>query len=411
MGCCTNLAHFCKQAGIADQVETHRTLFFLDERGNVSRMSAAPFPAPLHLAPSFLYARYLTFGDKIRIARAMLALLSDSSDRPGQSFLDWLGQHGQSDRTIDRFWGLVLTSALNESIDRIDLRYARQVFLEGFLWNRQAFHVEIPRTPLSEFYGPALLKSLEQLGIDIRCNANVGSVRFEDHQPVGVTLRTGESIDADIVILAVAPHHVAGLVSLDEQERDPRFRQIARLESSPITSVHLWYDRDVMDQPHLVGVGRQVQWLFRRPASEGCYVQSVTSASRELSSHSTGEILSIIRGEVEEMLPRAKEAKLLHHRVVTERRATFSVKPGVDADRPAASWVGSSLLLAGDYIQTGWPATMEGAVRGGYLAAHAALHAHSSPPLIPSLPAEAMVRFLSRILSWGTRPSKRDSQT
>ncbi len=402
MGCCTNLAHFCKQAGIADQVDSHRTLFFLDESGSVSRMSAAPFPAPLHLAPSFLFARYLTVGDKIRVARAMLALLSEGSNQPGRSFLDWLRENGQSERTIDRFWALVLTSALNESIERIDLRYARQVFLEGFLSNRQAFHVEIPRTPLSEFYGPALQQSLEQLGINIRCNANVTSVRYENHQPVGVVLRSGEWIDADIVILAVAPHHVAGLVPSDEQERDARFAQLDRLESSPITSVHLWYDREVMDHPHLVGVGRQVQWLFRRPASEGSYVQSVTSASRELSSHSTGEILSIIRAEVEAMLPRAKEAKLLHHRVVTERRATFSVRPGVDADRPPTSVEGSNLLLAGDYVQTGWPATMEGAVRGGYLAAHAALGKNSSPALIPSLPVEPMVGFLSRILSWGT---------
>jgi squalene-associated FAD-dependent desaturase len=401
MGCCTNLARFCQQAGISDQIETHPTLFFQDEQGRVSSMKGSPLPAPLHLAPSFLFARFLTWVEKCRVAYGMIALLSPSADRPGASFLDWLRDHYQTERTIDRFWGVVLTSALNETIDRIDLRYARQVFVEGFLSNRKSMGVEIPRTPLSEFYGPVLADSLRAAGVEVRLQANVGSVAVVDGRATGVHLRSGEFVPADVVILAVAPHHAGTLVPADLRDQDRRFEQLDRLDSSPITSVHLWYDRPVMDWPHLVGVGRQVQWLFRRPSEQGGYVQAVISASRELSARGADEVLRTVRQDVEEMLPTARSATLRHHRVVTERRATFSVQPGVDAHRPATREGSSGLLLAGDYVQTGWPATMEGAVRSGYLAAQSALDLDPVDGLAPPLPAEPLVRWLARLVSWG----------
>lgn len=403
MGCCTNLADFCRRVGIKDQIDTHRTLFFQDEAGRVSRMSAAPLPSPLHLAPSFLFARFLTTRDKIQIARGMLALFSPSSDQPGRSFLDWLTEHGQSSAAIERFWGLVLTSALNESIDRIDLHYARQVFVEGFMARRSAFHVEIPRTPLSEFYGPVLEESLRQRGVEVRKNANVSSILLGARGVEGVSLRTGEIIGVDLAILAVAPQHLNSLVPPEHRQEDARFQQVERLESSPITSVHLWYDRPVMDFPHLVAVGRQVQWLFRRPAGNNGYVQAVISASRGLSSHGNDEVLAMVRAETEAMLPKTKSATLVHHRVVTERRATFSVLPGVDRDRPgsiveSSAQNGNGLILAGDYVQTGWPATMEGAVRSGYLAAGAALGLSATEVLAPSLTPAPLVRWLSRLV-------------
>jgi squalene-associated FAD-dependent desaturase len=395
MGCCTNLADFCERVGISDQIEIHRILYFLDEQGHVSRMSAAPLPAPLHLAPSFLFLRFLRLGQKIQVARGMIALLARSADTPGESFLAWLRAKGQQDDTIERFWGLVLTSALNESIDRIDLHYARQVFVEGFLARGRAFRVEIPRTPLSEFYGPVLEASLRSRGVDLRTQTNVARVVFENARVAGVSLRTGETILAKNVILAVAPHHVASLIPEENRRQDDRFEGIERLESSPITSVHLWYDRPVMTYPHLVVVGRQVQWLFRRPAGNEGYVQAVISASRDLSARGAEEVLSIVRAETEELLPLARSATLKHHRVVTERRATFSVLPGVDRDRPSSDSSTAGLVLAGDYVQTGWPATMEGAVRGGYIAAGSVLGLSPAQSLIPSLQAEPTVRLLA----------------
>lgn len=370
MGCCTNLADFCETVGIAPLLQTVRTLYFQDEKGRISTMRAAPLPAPLHLFPSFLSAKYLTLWDKIRIGWGMLSLMW-SPPRLNVPFDQWLLSHGQTPRTIDRFWGLVLVSALNETIDRMDFRYARQVFVEGFLQNGRAFYVEIPSVPLGQFYGSLLENWLAKNGIVLKMGTAISKLKFDRGRVIGAELKDGSTIEADTTVLAVPHHRVRDLFPTADVERDHSIPQLDYIETSPITSVHLWYDRPVMDYPHLVGVGRNVQWLFRRTGDEGGYVQAVISASRELSSHSSDEILNIIRAEVEEMLPQAKEATLKHSRVVTERRATFSVLPGIDHFRPDARSVIPGLVLAGDYTQTGWPATMEGAVRSGYLAAAA----------------------------------------
>lgn len=370
MGCCTNLSDFCHTVGIASLLQTVHTLYFQDEKGQISTMRAAPFPAPLHLFPSFLTAKYLTLGEKIRIGWGMLSLMWSprTLDIP---FHEWLFSHGQTPRTIDRFWGLVLVSALNETIDRMDFRYARQVFVEGFLQNGRAFYVEIPSVPLGQFYGSLLESWLTTNGIDLRMGTAVTKLIVDRGRVMGAQLKDGSTIEADVAILAVPHHRVKDLLPDEWVARDHSIPLLDHIETSPITSVHLWYDRPVMDHPHLVGVGRTVQWLFRRTGDEGGYVQAVISASRELSSHTSDEILNVIRAEVEEMLPQTKQAVLKHSRVVTERRATFSVLPGIDQLRPDAKCDIPGVVLAGDYTQTGWPATMEGAVRSGYLAAAA----------------------------------------
>ena len=391
MGCCTNLAHFCQSVGIGQLLQTEKTLYFQDERRRISTMRAAPLPAPLHLFPSFLTARYLTLGDKIRIGWGMLSLMW-SSHTSKQSFEEWLLSHGQTPRTIDRFWGLVLVSALNETIDRMDFRYGRQVFVEGFLQNSRAFYVEIPRVPLGQFYGSLLEDWLKQNGVDLRMGTAVAELLMENGRVTGARLKDGTTIDADATILAIPHHRVADMLPASVVHEQQTLEALETIETSPITSVHLWYDRPVMKEPHLVAVGRKVQWLFRRTWDQGGYVQAVISASRELSSHGNDEILRIIQSEVEEMLPEAKHATLTHSRVVTERRATFSVLPGIDKLRPDAQTTIPGLYLAGDFTQTGWPATMEGAVRSGYLAAAAVKG--SDEALQPSLGADWLFKLL-----------------
>jgi squalene-associated FAD-dependent desaturase len=381
--------------GIDKLLQTERTLYFLDEHRRISTMRAAPLPAPLHLFPSFLSARYLTVGDKLRIAWGMLSLMW-SERTSNQSFKEWLLAHRQTTRTIDRFWGLVLVSALNETIDRMDFRYARQVFVEGFLQNGLALYVEIPRVPLGQFYGELLEEWLRCHSVDLRLNSAVEELMTMDGCVTGGRLKDGSIIEAEATILAVTHHRVTDLLPSSLVEREPSLKSLLEIETSPITSVHLWYDRPVMKEPHLVVVGRKAQWLFRRTWDQGGYVQAVISASRELSTHGNDEILRIIQAEVEEMLPEARRATLLHSRVVTERRATFSVLPGIDRLRPGAKTSIHGLYLAGDFTQTGWPATMEGAVRSGYLAAAAVSGSSQSPQegLEPSLPASWLYPLL-----------------
>ena len=156
MACCTNLADFCRRVGIDSMLRRERELVFLDPDGRISRFRAGVGPAPFHLAGSFLAARFLSAGDKLRVAFGLACLAAGGHERPGESFADWLLRHRQSLRAINLFWAPVLVSALNERLEQMDVGHARKVFLDGFLRNRAGFQPEIPLVPLGELYGTRL---------------------------------------------------------------------------------------------------------------------------------------------------------------------------------------------------------------------------------------------------------------
>src|SRR5262245_34385269 len=175
MGCCTNLAHFCRTLGIDHLLQPQPVLWFMTPDRKVSQFRAGPWPAPLHLTGSFLRAHYLTLVEKLRIAYGLgrLRLTRTDDDPP---FTDWLRKNYQTKRTVDRFWGVVLTSALNETPDRIGLRYARKVFVDGFLTHRKGFEVEVPAVPLGRLYGDEMRAWLERHGVEVRLNQGVRQI-------------------------------------------------------------------------------------------------------------------------------------------------------------------------------------------------------------------------------------------
>lgn len=414
MGCCTNLADFCGRVGIAHLLRSEPTLYFQDERGGISRMRAGRLPAPFHLAASILSASFLSLGDKLRIVRGIWSLMRTPTSPTPVSFLDWLLAHGQTIRTCQRFWGVVLTSALNESLDRIDFRYARQVFVEGFLAHREAAVVCVPNVPLSELYGDELIDWLARHRVNIRCNVAAAALECDSNRVVACETRSGERLSADHYLLATPVHRVTGLLPTNVIAQHPSLQQLDAFQSSPITSVHLWFDRQVMETPHLVCVGRTVQWLFRRNAAapdiavssdvsgsctrQGHYVQAVISASRELAALGNDGVRDRVIAELAQIVPLSRSARLVHHRVVTERAATYSILPGIDRIRPDQRSPISNLWLAGDYTQTNWPATMEGAVRSGYLAAAhiLATSGRGAFSLTPPLPRSRLVRWFCK---------------
>lgn len=403
MGCCTNLLHFCKQVGIDDLLRVDRTVWFRDETGRTRPLRPGWLPAPFHLTAAFLGMAHLTWTEKLRVGYALACLARQPKSLPGQSFGDWLRRRGQTERTIDRFWGLVITSALNESVDRSDYRYARQVFVEGFLWDRRANDLTLPTVLLSDLYGGRLAEWLTKAGVAVRTHCAVARLEWEGDRVVGCHLRTGERLDADQVLLAVPFQRVAELLPSAVTNANSFLHGLCNLTPSPITSVHLWYDRRVMEMPHLVPVGRRVQWLFKRPhdgtsTSAGDYVQAVISASDGLMDVDKDAVLASITREVAEILPATRSATLVASRLVRERWATFSVQPGVDRHRPPQAIGLPNLYLAGDYTRTGWPATMEGAVRSGYLAAEALLRrlGRTARLLQPGLPGGPLARLLIR---------------
>jgi squalene-associated FAD-dependent desaturase len=316
----------------------------------------------------------LTAAEKLRIGWG-LACLQRGNPKDDPPFGDWLKRHRQNPRTVSRFWGLVLTSALNEAPERIGLRYARKVFVDGFLRHRRGFEVELPTVPLGRLYGQELQSWLAQHQVQLLLQHGAKRLLVEDHAVTGVELRQGSRLAADWYIAAVPFDRLLSLLPPWLIEQEPYFGNLRKLELSPITSVHLWLDRAILRLPHVVLIDCIGQWVFNRGEIEPGvhYVQVVVSAARQFRGQPQEEVQRRVLAELRQLFPMAREAEVLRARVVTEHAATFSAVPGVDRWRPAQAGPLANLFLAGDWTATGWPATMEGAVRSGYLAAEALL--------------------------------------
>jgi squalene-associated FAD-dependent desaturase len=397
MGCCTNLADFCRRVGIRDRFRVDREFLMIGPEGGISRFRPGPLPAPLHYAGSFLRARHLNAGDKLRIGAALLAL---RWCRPGAEPLgSWLRRHGQNDRTLRLFWDPVVESALNVSCDRADLSHAKKLFLDGFLAHRDGFTLEIPTAPLGELYGTHMERWLDARGVALRLKTGVASILLEEEgDACGVALRDGEHVPADFVVLAVPFGRVADLLPAEVAGRLPA----PPIAPSPITGIHLWFDRPVCPYPHASLLGRTVQWVFDHSAITGKpggpqHLQIVISASDALAGLRNEEVRDVALRDLAAVWPAAASAARLEHwRVVTEHAATFAPVPGIERLRPAQRTAVDGLYLAGDWTATGWPSTMEGAVRSGYLAAEAILETLGTPTrlLRPDLPRGPLARLL-----------------
>ncbi len=375
LGCCTNLIEFYRRLGVENKIRWYDRLTFLEPGGRASVIGSSWFPAPLHTAPAFLRAACLGLKDKIAIAGAMASLARSMPGDNGEAFLIWLQRHGQTEVAIERFWETILISALNEDLGRVSVTYAAQVVRESFLKSAAAGRMGVPTVPLTELYGTAEAY-ISARGGEVRLRSGVETFRAE---PGGVTLSVaGGDASFDFVILA-ASFDVLSRLLPQTSASEPLRESLALFESSPITGIHLWFDRQITDLDHAVLLDRSIQWMFHKSKllagakstteSAGSYVELVVSSSKSLIEKSRQEIIDLAVKELREFFPGARDANLLKATVIKEVHATYSPRPGVDAYRPPNETVWPRVFLAGDWTATGWPATMEGAVRSGYRAA------------------------------------------
>jgi squalene-associated FAD-dependent desaturase len=409
MACCTNLLDFCRRTGIATSFQRDPALNFIGPDGHrVVLRGAGWLPAPLHLAPSLWRLRYLSGRERLAIARALWKLMrTPLTDAAAEDRVvgEWLAVHGQTPRTIELFWNVILNSALGESLDRASLSAARKVLVDGFMANRHAYELEIPAAPLGEVYGRKLESWLQTHGVQVHLGSPLRSVKLDDGGPC-LELADGRMRRPRFVVLALPWSKLSSAVEPSVAAQWPWLSTVNAIEGAPITAVHLWFDRPITDLPHAVLIGRLSQWVFRRgePAAAqgdaahptGHYYQVVISASRQLAGRARQNVIDEVRGDLAAVWPAASEAKLLTARMVTESQAVFSAIPGLDRVRPAQQTAVPGLLVAGDWTATGWPATMESAVRSGYLAAEAVLHCIGRPRpfLVPDLPRGWLARVL-----------------
>ncbi len=422
LGCCTNLADFYSRVGAAGKIRFYDRLYFVDAQGRRSTMEASPLPAPLHMAPSFLLFSSLNLADKRAIADAMMEIAADGGNPPGIdgiSMLDWLRRMKQTPDAIDRFWRVVLVSALDEELSRTDARYGIEVFWKAFLANKGGYRVGIPSVPLGDLYA-GCREALLQRGGEVHLRCGIREIRVRENRFVSVVMDNGTETTADACIVAVPQDVLLNLLPKEMSEGNGSLSGLRNIKTSPITGVHLWYDRTVMTEPFLTLLDHTTQWVFNKtllyqtaetggtngrptpqtgPLSEadadGQYLQLVISASYDLVQQSRRQIIDLCRRELAEILPATREAHLRKATVIKEINATFSPEPGVDRWRPAQKSSVTNLFLSGDWTRTSWPATMEGAVRSGYLAAEALLAEFGEPVTFmkPDLPFEGLSKF------------------
>lgn len=448
MGCCTNFRHFCRVTGIEASFRRERELFFVEPPcGNatqrsqnvaeslrdsksshgatrrrstprVCRFSAMPLPAPLHLAAAFLRLSYLSWREKLALARGLKALAREKPEAAQQkNFADWLAMQRQPINVIERFWWVVLVSALSESLDRVSVAAAQKVFVDGFLANRHGWEVWLPIVPLDELYSGQLTHWLTAHGVEVRLKSGVERLVMQNDRVTAIELRNGECLTAEHFVLAVPHHRVCSF--LPENWRDqPPFDRLEQLQTAPIASVHLWFDQPITTLPHAVLVGRLSQWVFNRGQGSGVrdqgradrqqetdfplptphsplfYYQVVISNAREVAERVQADVIAEVVAELKEVWPEASSAELRHSRMIVEHKAVFSPLPGSEELRPAQQSPIANLQLAGDWTQTGWPATMEGAVRSGFLA---------SENIARSLRPDARILQPDLPVSWLTR--------
>jgi squalene-associated FAD-dependent desaturase len=419
---CTNLVEFYRRIGVEDKIRWFDEMTFIEPGGRTTVMHASPLPAPLHTAPSFLNFPFLSAKDKLVISRALAKLTLTAQPDTGRSFLDWCNQQGQTQNAIERFWKPILVSALSEDLDLISISAAAQVARES-LKSPAARHMGVPSIPLTDLYNRAG-DYIRSRGGEIRFRTSLETFSPDSSQ-VRIQLNDKSETKFDYLVLAL-PFDALERALPQSPEAAPLRDQLTHFESAPITGIHLWFDRQITDLDHAVLLDRTIQWMFHKsrllrpdrevhdfsraietptenrvlaPEASGSYIELVVSASKSLIDKARTEIVDLALKEVREFFPQARAATLVKSTVIKEVHATYSPRPGIDAYRPHQSTAWPRVFLAGDWTATGWPATMEGAVRSGYLAAEALARSagvEHSPFTVPDLPASGFMRLFTK---------------
>lgn len=360
--CCVNLLDLYRRLGGDSHLEFHREFHYLEPGGRRSVFRAGLLPAPAHFAGSFASLRFLSPAEKLEAVRALLALRREHgrrTDLDSITMQQWLEEKRQSPRTISRFWAPVLVSAVNEDLDRMAASHGFLVFHLAFLASKDGYEMGVPRVPLGELHSAERLASRTGAGVLLR--RKVTGVRVEGRRVRALETELGP-VEADAFISALPFEPLRSLLP-------DLLEDWSAFEYSPIAGIHLWFDRPVTDLPHAVLLDSPFQWFFNK--LEGRYIQLVVSASRFLQTWPRQEVAARAVEDLGRYLPEAGRARLERFHVVKEVRATFSARPGLADRRPPPETRLENLFLAGDWTQTGWPSTMEGAARSGYRAAGA----------------------------------------
>ncbi|WP_261720005.1 hydroxysqualene dehydroxylase HpnE [Streptomyces sp. FZ201] len=386
--CCTAYRWFLDRieasalAPLQDRLDVPVLDLAKPEGRRLGRIRRDPLPVPLHLGRSLAAYPHLSLTERAAVGRAALALKGLDLDDPAldeQDFGSWLAAHGQSPRAVKALWNLVGVATLNAVADDASLGLAAMVFKTGLLSDPGAADIGWAHVPLGELHDRLARKALDSAGVRTEVRTRVTSISTDENGRWAVQV-PGESLSADAVVLAVAQSEAYDLLPAGALDDPARLLEIG---TAPILNVHVVYDRPVLSAPFFAALGTPVQWVFDRTASsglrEGQYLAVSQSAAHDDIDAPVARLRERYLPELARLLPLAREAGVRDFFVTRERTATFAPTPGVGRLRPGTRTKAPGLYLAGAWTATGWPATMESAVRSGVSAADAALGALGRP--------------------------------
>lgn len=414
-GCCTNLIGFYRRIGALERIHWSDGMTMIEPGAEgkpgrrsplgPSKLGPIGLPAPLHALPKVLAAKAFTRADKLALARAFRALLRPIPQDTTEDLASWLRRNGQTRGTIERFWRLVIASALNADLESIALPYAAKVVRELFMNSAEAGRMGVSTVPLSELYAGAA-EFLRGRGSEVMFNANVESALWDAGTEQWRLATRAGTLTADFLVLALPFEATAKLIpQMPPADGAAKLTaQIARHEHWPICSVHLWFDREITDLEHAILLDRELHWMYNKGRLQpwrnlrGSYLELLVSASRSFAALTREQAIEKAVSELREFFPEAAQAKLEKAAVVKEVRATFGVPPEIDAARPGAVSPWPNCFLAGDWTATGWPSTMESAARSGHLAAEAVCRGIGGTRdfLEPDLRPRGLMRWISQ---------------
>jgi hydroxysqualene dehydroxylase len=366
LGCCTHYLRLCERLGVADCFAWDDRQWWIERGGTTSLLKPGILPAPLHYAGAFLNASFLSATEKLAIANAMRELMVvDGPAHAASTFGEYLATLDQPRGAIAKFWAPVIVSACNLPVHRVSAAPAIKVFQDGFLPSKSAGRIGLPTLPLADLYNnvPSILS---QRGGRIFMGEHAGGIT-----PTHVTTVSGTTYAAPTIICALPIEKAITLVRDHAGSPDPRLANVHEvLHFSPILGVHIETDLPILTTPHAVLVDCPTQWLFRK-SGDGRRFHAVISAADDWMEDTQERIVERVMSDVRACIPAARNARVTWARAVKERRATFAATPRFEAWRQSLpsprDLAAPSVHLVGDYTNTGWPATMEGAVRSALL--------------------------------------------
>jgi squalene-associated FAD-dependent desaturase len=380
MRCCTSYRRFLHRIGAARDVVMQDRLEVpvLSSGGRRDLIRRSMLPVPFHMAGALFGYRQLGTRDKLRAARAAMALRRlDPGDHSldSETFGDWLRRHRQSDGSIDALWDLIALPTLNLSAAEASLALAVKVFRTGLLEEAGAGDIGWANVPLIDLHAHRAERALDAAGVEVVLGARVTAL--EGAAPGFSVCTEGRVIGADAVVLSVPPPVASSLAGPGVMG------EVERLGRSPIVNVHLVLDRRVTDLPFAAAIGSPVQFLFDRTETSGLseidrtrqrqYLAISLSAADAYVGVPSNSLVTLFRDALGDLLPAARSAEVVDALVTREPAATFRAGPGTMTLRPSISTSIEGLFVSGAWCNTGWPATMEGAVQSGIRAAEQAL--------------------------------------